>query len=302
MPFRFYFLLLFFSFLLLFYPGENPYLKIFAFNADHFIQETETQPIQIKPIPITNNAFPPIVTAEGVYVVELDSFSTLYEKNSRTKFFPASTTKIITALVAVDLYKPERIITVNQASIEGQIMNLVPNERITAENLLYGILVHSGNDAAYALANEHGFDDFIKMMNIKAMEIGMKDSHFKNPAGLDDFEQMTTPFDLALAGRELLQDPYLRKMVSTKEIIISDVDYRQFHTLTNVNKLLGEVQGLGGLKTGYTELAGENLVSFYRKDNHDYIIVIMKSQDRFLDTRSIVDWIDTNVSYTTPQL
>lgn len=302
MPFRFYFFLLFFTFLFLFYPGEHPYLKIFAFNSQTFVEETAIQPIKIQPIPVTNNAFPPIVTAEGVYVVELDSFSTLYEKNSQSKFFPASTTKIITALVAADLYQPDRIITVNQASIEGQIMNLVPNERITAENLLYGILVHSGNDAAYALANEHGFSDFITMMNTKAQEIGMKNSYFKNPAGLDDYEQMTTPFDLALAGRELLLNPYLRKMVSTKEIIISDVDYRQFHTLTNVNKLLGEVQGLGGLKTGYTELAGENLVSFYRKDNHDYIIVILKSQDRFLDTRTIVTWIDANVQYVSPTL
>ncbi len=302
MPFRFYFFLLFFFFLFLFYPGEHPYLKIFAFNSQTFVEETAIQPIKIQPIPITNNAYPPVVTAEGVYVVELDSFSTLYEKNSQSKFFPASTTKIITALVAADLYQPDRIITVNQASIEGQIMNLVPNERITAENLLYGILVHSGNDAAYALANEHGFNDFITMMNTKAQEIGMKNSYFKNPAGLDDYEQMTTPFDLALAGRELLQNPYLRKMVSTKEIIISDVDYRQFHTLTNVNKLLGEVQGLGGLKTGYTELAGENLVSFYRKDNHDYIIVILKSQDRFLDTRTIVTWIDANVQYISPTL
>ncbi len=302
MPFRFYFFLLFFFFLFLFYPGEHPYLKIFAFNSQTFIQETAIQPIKIQPIPITNNAPPPFVTAEGVYVVELDSFSTLYEKNSQAKFFPASTTKIITALVAADLYQPDKIITINQASVEGQIMNLVPNERITAENLLYGILVHSGNDAAYALANEHGFNNFIQMMNTKAQEIGMKNSHFKNPAGLDDMEQMTTPFDLALAGRELLQNPYLRKMVSTKEIIISDVDYRQFHTLTNVNKLLGEVQGLGGLKTGYTELAGENLVSFYRKDNHDYIIVILKSQDRFLDTRTIVTWIDSNVQYISPSL
>ncbi|HRN69754.1 MAG TPA: serine hydrolase [Candidatus Woesebacteria bacterium] len=302
MPFRFYFFLLFFSFLFLFYPGENPYIKIFAYNPSTFIQETPLQPIQIKPIPVINNTAPPFVTAEGVYVVELDSFSTLYEKNSHTKFFPASTTKIITALVSVDLYQPDRVITINQASVEGQIMNLVPHERITAENLLYGILVHSGNDAAYALANEHGFDDFITLMNTKAQEIGMKDSHFKNPAGLDDFEQMTTPFDLALAGRELLQNPYLRKMVSTKEIIISDVDYRQFHTLSNVNKLLGEIQGLGGLKTGYTELAGENLVSFYRKDNHDYIIVILKSQDRFLDTRTIVNWINTHVQYVTPSL
>lgn len=302
MPFRFYFFLLFFSFLFLFYPGENPYLKIFAYNSDSFVEDQKPEPIQIKPIPVTNNAPIPYVTAEGVYVVELDSFSTLYEKNSHVKFFPASTTKMITALVAYDLYKTDDVITVKEASIEGQIMNLMPHERITVENLLYGMLVYSGNDAAYAFANDYGFDKFILLMNAKAQQIGMKDTTFKNPAGLDDYAQLTTPFDLALAGRELLQNPYLRKIVGTKEIIISDVDYKRFHTLTNVNKLLGEVQGLGGLKTGYTELAGENLVSFYRKDNHDYIIVIMKSQDRFEDTKAIVNWIDANVSYVSPQL
>ena len=302
MPFRFYFFLLFFSFFFLFYPGEHILIKIFAYNPEVFVEEQAQQPIRIQPIPIVNNANQPFVSAEGVYIVELDSFSTLYEKNSQQKFFPASTTKIVTALVAADLYDPNRIITVNQASIEGQIMRLVPNERITAENLLYGALVYSGNDAAYALANEHGLEDYIDLMNAKAVSLGMKNSHFTNPAGLDDYAQQTTPFDLALAGRELLQNPYLRKMVSTKEIIISDVDYRIFHTLTNVNKLLGDIQGLGGLKTGYTELAGENLVSFYRHENHDYIIVIMKSQDRFLDTRTLVNWIDANVTFTTPQL
>src|SRR3989344_9510430 len=125
----------------------------------------------------------------------------------------------------------------------------------------------------------------------------MKNSYFSNPNGLDSGTQHSTAFDLALAARELLKNPYLSKIVSTKEITISDVDFKYFHQLTNVNKLLGEIQGLGGLKTGYTENAGENLVSFYKKNGHQFVIVILKSQDRFVDTTILVDWIKTNVKY-----
>ena len=85
--------------------------------------------------------------------------------------------------------------------------------------------------------------------------------------------------------------------MATKEIVISDVDYVNFHKLTNVNKLLGEIHGIGGLKTGYTESAGESLVSFYKKNGHQFIIVLLKSDDRFQDTRNIVSWIDQNVTY-----
>ena len=118
----------------------------------------------------------------------------------------------------------------------------------------------------------------------------------------DDYKQKSTAFDLALAGRALIENPYLRKMVGTKEITISDTDYSIFHKLTNVNKLLGEIQGLGGLKTGYTENAGENLVSFYRHNEHDYLIVVMHSEDRFFDTTTLVDWIGASVQYVTPQI
>jgi len=213
--------------------------------------------------------------------------------------FPASTTKIITALVALDQYKPEQVIKVKNASVEGQIMYLVEGEQITLENLLYGLLVHSANDAAYAIANSFGYDRFITLMNEKARDLHMKDSHFTNPAGLDNPDQYVTPFDLALAGRALLTHPYLAKMVSTKEITISDVNYQYFHKLTNVNKLLGEIQGLGGLKTGYTENAGENLVSYYRKNGHEYLVVLLKSEDRFADTRSVLKWLDDTVEYKT---
>ncbi len=284
----------------MFYPGGYPYFQLLAYNRQVFSETKPLETYQIYPIPHVNTSFYPYVTAAGVYIVELDSFTPIYKKNEHAQFYPASTTKIITALVANELYDPNDIITVNQPHIEGQVMGLVPGERITAENLLYGALVHSGNDAAYALADGKGFRFFVEEMNNKAQKLGMNNSHFTNPAGLDNIQQKTSPFDLSLAARDLLQDPYLRKMVGTKEIIISDVDYNTFHTLTNVNKLLGEIQGLGGLKTGYTEQAGENLVSFYRHNNHDYIIVVMKSEDRFLDTRVLVDWIKANVTYTEP--
>ncbi len=136
-------------------------------------------------------------------------------------------------------------------------------------------------------------------MNKKAESLGIKNSYFTNPAGLDNATQHITAYDPAIASRELLSNKLLHKIVGTKEIVISDADYQIFHKLSNVNKLLGEIQGIGGLKTGYTESAGENLVSFYKKNGHEFLIVVLKSQDRFEDTRNIVNWINANVRYTT---
>lgn len=299
MKFRFYFLFLFFSLIFLFYPGDSPYYNILAYNQNSFIQKNDTDSFNIAPIPFTKSNVQPEITAEGVYIVDLPSFTPIYERNPHMQLFPASTTKIITALVAYDIYKPDQVITVKRVLTEGQVMGLFEGERITVENLLYGTLIHSGNDAAFALADAYGMEEFMKLMNQKTQELGMKNSHFDNPTGLDSPSQISSPYDLALAGRALLKNPYLKKMVSIKEITISDIDYKIFHPLSNVNKLLGEVQGLGGLKTGYTENAGENLVSFYKSGEHEFIIVILKSLDRFEDTRTIIRWINEQVEYIT---
>lgn len=299
MRFRFYYLFIFFTLLFLFYPGDSPYYNILAFNRSHFLEQDDIQENRILPVPFAKDNSVPAVTAEGVYIVDLPSFTPIYSKNGMVKFFPASTTKIITALVAYDIYNLDDVVTVKRVMSEGQVMGLVPGERITVENLFYGMLIHSGNDAAYALADHYGEKEFIAKMNMKAQELGMKNSHFSNPAGLDDYTQLTTPYELTLASRALLKNHTLSKMVSIKEITISDVDYKIFHHLSNVNKLLGEVQGLGGLKTGYTENAGENLVSFYKYGSHEYIIVIMKSLNRFDDTRAAIQWIQNNVDYVT---
>ncbi len=300
MKLRFILPFVFYTLLLLFYPGDSYYLHIFAYNRNLFAEKKSSELPKINPVPYLKNQYYPDVSAEGVYIVDLPSFTPVFKRNEREKFLPASTNKIITALVANDLYKPDKVITVERVITEGQTMGLVQNERITVENLLYGILVHSGNDAAYALADEYGFEQFIALMNKKAKTLGMNNTHFANPAGLDDYAQYVSPFDLALAARELLKNKFLSKIVSTKEIVISDIDFQVFHKLINVNKLLGEIQGIGGLKTGYTENAGENLVSFYKRNGHQFIVVILKSQDRFADTKNIVQWIQQNVDYITP--
>lgn len=299
---HFYFFFIFFTLILLFNPGNSELFQIFAFNRKLFDEKKPTEKLLTEPVPYVKTNVAPFTTAEGVYIADLSSFTPVFAKNERERLFPASTTKILTALVTFDLYKPDDVVVIHNVVDDGQVMGLVPGEKITIENLLYGALVYSGNDAAFALADHYGREKFVDLMNKKARDLHMAGSHFQNPAGLDALTQFSTPYDLALAARELLKNKYLAKIVSTKEIVVSDQDFKYFHTLTNVNKLLGEIQGIGGLKTGYTENAGENLVSLYKSPSgHEFIVVVLKSEDRFQDTKNIVQWINANVDYVNIQ-
>ena len=303
MKYRFYFFFIFFTLIALFYPGDSQLFNNFAYNRSIFARiETVPPKINIKPFPYLRYQYAPYTSAESVYITDLDSYTPILNKNSHAQMFPASTVKIITALVAFDIYKPDQVIQVKTPLVNGQVMGLINGEKISVENLLYGLLVHSGNDAATALADEIGQNKFVDLMNKKAQQLQMKDSIFKDPAGLDDYSQFISAYDLTLAARALLNNHYLARMTSVKDITVSDADYRYFHKLINVNKLLGEVQGLGGLKTGYTENAGENLVSYYKYNDHQYIIVVLKSIDRFQDTKNIVEWIINNVDYQSVSL
>lgn len=248
---------------------------------------------------LRNTALAPTLQANGAYIVDLDSKTPVYEKNSNRRFLPASTAKVITALVAADYFKQDDVLEVKRTITEGQLVGVTPGERFTFENVLYGLLVYSGNDMAYLIADNYpgGEPAFVVAMNKKAQELHMKNSQFRNPSGFDSSSQYTTPFDLSLAGRKLLEDQNLARIVSTKSITISDVDFKHFYPLSNINKLLGEIPGIGGLKTGYTDEAGENLMTFYKKNGHQFLIVILKSPDRFEDTKQIVSWIDVNVTF-----
>lgn len=291
-----------FSLLLLFYPGNNYYSHFFSYNRELFAVQKNISEKEIRPIVyVKNKEVVPDISAQGAYVIDANSATPVYGKNKDGHFFPASTAKVITALVALDVYKPTDVLTVKRVISEGQVVGLVQGEQIRVQELLYGLLVHSGNDVAYVLADNYGpgYEAFVARMNEKAASLSMNNSNFTNPAGLDDPRQYSSPFDLSLAGRKLLQNELLSTIVSTPSITISDVNFEHFHTLSNVNKLLGKIPGIGGLKTGYTDQAGENLISFYKRNGHQFLIVIMKSEDRFYDTETLVNWINSNVGFVT---
>lgn len=285
---------------LLFYPGDSYYISLAAYHGEFFEKHKESVIPNFITIPyLKNNFFYPAVSAQGVYIVEKKTGTPLYKKNEHARFLPASTTKIITSLTILDELSPEDSIEIKRNMDDGQVVGFKKGEKLTLENILYAALVHSGNDAAYAIADNYpkGYVAFISAMNKKAQSLHMQNSSFINPAGFDSAGQYSSAFDLSLAARVLLQNKLLSKIVSTKAITISDIGFKNFHDLSNVNKLLGEIPGIGGLKTGYTEGAKENLVTFYTHRGRDYIIVLLKSDDRFQDTKIIVDWINNNVSY-----
>lgn len=267
---------------------------------------TPTLPIPTPaPYPVNTTGIYPgeEISARGVVVLDVDSHVYLYERNPDMPLSPASTTKLLTALVALEVYKPDDVVTVASVSANGQSMGLVPGEKITVENLLYGALIQSGNDAAQMLANHYpdGYDAFVVRMNQKAKEIHMDNSSFTNPMGFDGSEHKVTPKDLSLLALAAIQDKTIAKMVSIPQITVSDVDHTYFHKLNNVNQLLGKVPGVAGIKTGWTEEAGENLITYVERDGKKIILVVLHSKDRFNDTTSLIDWVFANYQWDSVQ-
>lgn len=247
------------------------------------------------PIPIlkTQSVELPPLTAESVFVVDVNSGVSLYEKNPDEQLLPASTTKIVTALVAIDYYNPEEIVTVTKPNVEGQKMGLFEGEQITVGDLLAGLLIHSANDAAEVLAQNYpgGREAFVAAMNDKARDLHLENTFFTNPSGLDGLGLTTTARDLARESAIAMKIPIFRDIVGTKEKLVSSVDGVYTHKLTNINELVGVVPGVLGVKTGWTENAKENLVTYVKRDDNDVVFIVLKSTDRFGETRTLIDWI-----------
>lgn len=256
-----------------------------------------------RPYPVPRTAIYPQmeVSARGIVILDPDSGATLYQRNADESLSPASTTKILTALVALDAYTLDDVVTVQTTANNGQVMGLVPGEQITVENLLYGALIHSGNDAAWALAEHYtgGVDAFVIAMNVKAQSLHLTSSHFTNPVGYDNPDHKMTATDLARLSAFALTNHTIAKIVAIPQITISDVTHTRFHALSNVNQLLGKIPGVGGIKTGWTEEAGENLVTLVTRNGHSVIIVVLKSADRFKDTSYLIDWVFSNFDWQT---
>jgi len=238
----------------------------------------------------------PELTAKGIIVIDPLSSVRLYEKNAASPLYPASTTKIMTSLVAMDNFKMDDILIVPKLIDEGQDIKLVEGEKLTAESLLYALLVASANDAAETLAANFpgGREAFIAKMNEKAGKLYLKETRFVNPSGIDQEGGYVSPFDLALLTKRALQNPRFAQMVATERMIITDTEGLRVHEFSNINQLLGKVEGVRGVKTGFTESAGECLVTYVERDGKKLIIVVLGSEDRFGETKKLIDWVYSN--------
>lgn len=254
------------------------------------------------PVKRENNELPPELSARSATVIDNATGITLYEKNPDIKHLPASTTKLMTALIALENCLPQSAIRAGYIEKEGAVMGLQEGDTLTLENLLYGLLVPSGNDAAYVLAYScaRSYDDFIEAMNKKSKELGMLSTHFENPAGFDSESQFSTARDLTKLARVAVANPIISKIVTVKSVVINDVTGTKTYYLENVNKLLGAIPGVEGVKTGQTEGSLENLVVKITRDNHTLIAVVLGSQDRFGESTALIEWAYKNFTWQTP--
>lgn len=243
---------------------------------------------------------PPLLTASSYAIVDVDSGVVLLEKDSRIATSPASTTKIMTALVALENYPLDQILEASGLNgVEGQRIKLVDGERISVENLLYGLLVASANDVAFVLAQNFpgGVDGFIWAMNQKAAELNLENTRFTNPVGYDDPNHLASAYDLARLATVAMKNPEFAKIVATQKITVTDVEGRISHPFSNVNTLLGKLPGVKGVKTGWTQVAGECLVTFLERENRKIVISLFGSQSRFKETEEIINWVFENFAW-----
>ena len=246
--------------------------------------------------PVLRKTFVPKISARGAVVMDADSKVVLYSKNPDLRFSSASTVKIMTALTALDLFKLDDFLTVQDPTVEGATLGLKSGQKITFGNLLYGLLLPSANDTALTIAqNFKSEGEFVRKMNQNAIKFNLYNTHYEDPAGLEDDNDYTTPSDLAKLSAVAIKNETFAKIVSTKEKVITDFDGREYQ-LKNLNKLLG-FEDVNGIKTGTTTGAGQVLVTSKKEGDHTIIIVIMGSSDRFADTRKLLNLISGNITY-----
>lgn len=286
------------------YPGHNAIQTIVVNPGEVRAYTVTTPPVSL--YPLSDGFKAPYVSARSVVIQDGISKTIMFSKNPDTLSMPASITKVMTALVALDYWTDlDAIIEVkNEDRAIGQTIDLQKGERISVKNILYGLLVHSGNDAALAVADNYpgGYAIFVEAMNAKAKKLHLDNTTFKNPSGVEQYGHLTTSRDLAILASTALDNEVLAEMVETQRIIVTDVTGSIIHDLVTTNELLGQIPGLKGLKTGWTSGAGECLVSYIDRDDKKVIVVVLGSLDRFGDTRLLVDWAFNHHSWIIPTI
>lgn len=233
----------------------------------------------------TENVDASTITAE--IAMELTTGTVLEENNAEVQMPMASTTKIMTAIIIIEDCDLDEVINVPDTAVgaEGSSIYLKKGEQIDVRDLLYGLMMQSGNDSAAALAIHHSgsIEKFAEAMNSKAKEIGAEHTNFKNPSGLPDDEHYTTARDLCLIARHAMQNETFKEIVGTKSY------NGKFRAFTNKNKMLFNYDGANGVKTGYTVKAGRCLVSSAERGGMDVICVVLNCPDMYDHSAKILD-------------
>ena len=226
------------------------------------------------------------VSATAAVLMDADMGQVLYEKNGDRQMLIASTTKIMTALVVLEHAAPDDVITVTPDHMaEGSSMYLRAGETVRVEELLYGLLLCSGNDAALALTEcAGGLTPFVALMNEKAAALGMAHTSFANPNGLDADGHYSTARDMAVLAAAAVENPTFRRICSSRSVTIGQ------RTMENHNRLLRQVEGCVGLKTGYTQAAGRTLVSCTERDGCRLVAVTLQDGNDWADHRTLYEF------------
>lgn len=232
-------------------------------------------------------------SAKSMVVIETNNNRILYSSNEKEKLPMASTTKIMTAITVINHCKNlDEVVDITRPStiIEGTSIYLQVEEKPTVRQLLYGLMLRSGNDAAHALAVHIGGSEegFVDLMNDLAVDIGAFDTHFANPHGLDDKDHYTTAIDLAIITSYALKNPIFKEIVSTKSYLLKG-DNVQTRSLKNKNRLLSSLDGCIGVKTGYTNRAGRCLVTACERDGMQVVCVVLNCGPMFEESVELID-------------
>lgn len=270
--------------------------------ADDIIKKAPQETPKVDGLVLSPDDALPRVTARSAVVMEAKTGRVLYERNMGDRRFPASTTKIMTLIIALEKGNLDDVVKVgpHAAGTEGSTLWLEEGDEITLRELLYGMMLHSGNDATVAVA-EHiagSVDAFARLMTDKAHEIGAKDTNFVNANGLPDDAHYTTAHDLALIASYGYTLPEFEKIVSTKEITFPWVK-DDTHRLRNENQMLWLYEGGNGVKTGYTDAAGRCLVSAAKRDGIQLVAVVLDSNWMWNDSILLLDYGFSKIDRTT---
>ena len=247
---------------------------------------------------VSTTAAAPGVSAGQAILMDGETGEVLYEKNADEKAYPASTTKIMTALITLETLERydspiEQKITVPETAegMEGSSIYLKAGEKLSIEDLLYGLMLVSGNDAATALAEVIGGsqENFVAMMNGKAAELGCSRTHFVNPSGLFDEDHYTTAKDMATIAREAMKNETFRKIVATGTWR-AERQESDYLTFSNKNKTVHQFDGGNGVKIGYTEKSGRTLAASATRDGRTMICVVMSAPDWFNDAYRLMEY------------